>query len=88
MWQARRLVKNSIIAVEAPDEDVGEEGFVDDAAEFADVLGRHQSGDGNSGAQGADAGEGESGAADGASQTLSPDVAPLVLPASCAVSSS
>ena len=56
--QAQRLVKNSIIAVEAPDEDMAEEDFVEDEEEFEDVARRHRgapNGDGGAGnAPGAD----------------------------------
>lgn len=79
--QARRLVKNSIIAVDAPDEDVGEDDFVEDAQEMADVLG-HQRGDGDGGdgaqgggdggADGGDGAAGEGGAADGARRPIHP----------------
>ena len=41
--QAQRLVKNSIIAVEAPDEDMAEEDYVEDEAEFEDVARRPRS---------------------------------------------
>ena len=35
-------MKNSIIAVEAPDEDMAEEDYVEDEAEFEDVARRHR----------------------------------------------
>ena len=40
--QARRLVKNSIIAVEAPDEDMADDDYVDDQEEADEVLARHR----------------------------------------------
>lgn len=40
--QARRLVKNSIIAVEAPDEDMADNDWVDDQEEADEVLARHR----------------------------------------------
>ena len=40
--QARRLVKNSIIAVEAPDEDMADDDWVDDQEEADEVLARHR----------------------------------------------
>ena len=42
MLQARRLVKNSIIAVEAPDEDMADDDWVDDQEEADEVLARHR----------------------------------------------
>ena len=42
MLQARRLVKNSIIAVEAPDEDMADDDWVDDHEEADEVLARHR----------------------------------------------
>ena len=48
--QAQRLVKNSIIAVEAPDEDMAEEDYVEDEAEFEDVARRHRGAPPDSGA--------------------------------------
>ncbi|CAK0783083.1 hypothetical protein CVIRNUC_006278 [Coccomyxa viridis] len=40
--EARRLVKNSIIAVEAPDEDMADDDWVDDQEEADEVLARHR----------------------------------------------
>ena len=40
--QARRLVKNSIIAVEAPDEEMNDEDWVEDPQEADDIIGRHR----------------------------------------------
>ncbi len=59
--QARRLVKSSIIAVDAPDEDVGEDDYVDDAAEFEEVAGRHREGGAPNGDGGAGGGGGGGG---------------------------
>ena len=41
-FQARRLVKNSIIAVEAPDEDMADGDYVEDQEEADEVLARHR----------------------------------------------
>lgn len=40
--QARRLVKNSIIAVEAPDEEVEDDEWVEDPQEAEDIIARHR----------------------------------------------
>ncbi|EIE23406.1 MCM-domain-containing protein [Coccomyxa subellipsoidea C-169] len=40
--EARRLVKNSIIAVEAPDEEVDDDEWVDDPEEAQDIIARHR----------------------------------------------
>ncbi|BDA47708.1 DNA replication licensing factor MCM6 [Coccomyxa sp. Obi] len=40
--EARRLVKNSIIAVEAPDEEVEDDEWVEDPEEAEDIIARHR----------------------------------------------
>jgi len=60
--QARRLVKNSIIAVEAPDEEVDEDEWVEDPAEAEDIIARYRP----------DPGAGPSGSGDAAGPSSAP----------------